>query len=198
MIVVTIFISTLFEHISQKIHMHPYLSLPKLKLSLLKRMTRVSRILLLICTILIPVSLYFFSPYWVAHQVLTALQTQDIVRLKQQIPSKLLTHLLPNTHPEKKWQGAGSQYLKQVWPKLYQEIDPEVLLSLQVQGLTDHEISHYYQNYFNHYALDLGSHQDKIRIEFERTRFIHWHVKRVCYPNPQPATVENRCPSSKR
>ena len=178
--------------------MHPYHYSPKLQLSTLKGMTRLSWILLLICFVLIPVSLYFFSPYWAARQVLTALQTQDIVVLKQKIPKKLLTHILTNTHPEKKWQGAGSNYLQHVWPKLYQEIDRDVWLSFQVQGLTDDEINHYYQNYFNKYALDLGSHHDKIRIEFERTNFIRWHVKRVCYPNPQPDSVENRCPSSKR
>ena len=178
--------------------MHPYHYAPKLQLSTFKGMTKLSWILSLICIMLIPLSLYFLSPYWAAHRVLTALQTQDIVVLKQRIPPELLTHIMTNTHPEKKWKGAGSHYLKHVWPRLYQEMDREVWLSLHVQGLSEDEISHYYQNYFNQYVLDLGSHHDKIRIELERTSFTHWRVKRVCHPNPQPAAVENRCPSSKR
>lgn len=178
--------------------MHPYHHSPKPLFSTLSSMTRLSWVLLLICIVLLPVSLYFFSPFFASHQVLTALKTQDIVVLRQKIPQKLLTHIMTNTHPEKKWKGAGSNYLKHVWPKLYQEMDREVWLSLHVQGLSDDEISHYYQSDLNKYALDLGSHHDKIRIEFERTSFMHWHVKQVCHPNPQPAAVENRCPSSKR
>lgn len=176
--------------------MHPYL--PKLPVSKLKDMTQLSWILLLICIVLVTMNLYFFSPYWASRQVLTALQAQDIVVLRQKIPDKLLTHIMTNTHPEKKWKGAGSNYLKHVWPRLYQEIDREVWLSLHVQELRKDEIHHYYQRYFNQYALDLGSHHDKIRIEFVRSHFIRWHVKRVCHPHPQPAVVENRCPSSKR
>lgn len=192
------FIFMLFEHIRQKTRMHPYHYSPKLQLSTLKGMTHLSWVLLLICMILVPMSLYFFSPYWASRQVLVALQQQDMVVLKQKIPKKLLSHIFTNTHPEKTWQGAGGNYLNHVWPKLYQEIDREVWLSLHVQGLDDNEISHYYQRYFNEYALDLGRHHDKIRIEFERTSFLHWHVTHVCYPNPQPDLVENRCPSSKR
>lgn len=172
--------------------------LPRKRLGGFSSMNRSSWTLLLIGVLLIPICLYYFSAYWVSHQVLSALKTQDINELRQRIPSKLITDLVPNTHPEKNWQGAGSQYLKHVWPKLYQEIDREVWLSLHVQGLSDREISHYYERYFNRYALDLGSDHDKIRIEFERTRFIQWRVQQVCYPNPQPAVVENRCPSSNR
>lgn len=164
----------------------------------LKHIKRMSLVLLFACTLLIPVSLYVFSPYWVARQVLSALQSQDIVTLNQKIPRKLLTHLITNIHPEQKWQGAGSHYLHQVWPRLYQEIDREVWLSLYTQTLNNHEMSYGYQRYFDQYALDLGQHHDQIRIEFERTSFIHWRVKRVCYPNPQPELVVNRCPSSKR
>lgn len=178
--------------------MHPDHHSPKQLFSTLSSMTRLSWLLLLVCIVLLPVSLYFFSPYWASRQVLTALQTQDVVVLRQKIPQKFLTHIMTNTHPEKKWKGAGSTYLKHVWPKLYQEMDREVWLSLHVQGLSDDEIHRGYQRYFNEYALDLGSHHDKIRIEFERSRFIRWQVKRVCHPNPQPSAVENRCPSSKR
>ena len=189
---------TFLKYIRQKIRMYPDHDSPKSRLNMLKGMTLLSWIPMLICIALIPVSLYFFSPYWAARQVLSVLETQDIVQLKHRIPKKLLTHLMTNTHPEVQWKGAGRNYLQHVWPRLYQEIDREVWLSIHVQRLSHHEISHYYQHYFNKYALDLGSHHDQIRIEFERTSFIHWRVKRVCYPNPQPATVENRCPSSKR
>ncbi len=178
--------------------MHPYHYSPKRQLSTLKGMTRLSWMLLIVCIVLVPISLYVFSPYWAARQTLSALQSQDTEALKKRIPRKLLTQIMTNTHPEKKWQGVGGTYLKHVWPRLYQEMDREVWLSLHVQGLGDDEISHYYQHYFNQYALDLGSHHDKIRIEFARTSFIRWHVKRVCHPNPQPELVENRCPSSKR
>lgn len=178
--------------------MHPDYDFLKRRLGTFKHITRLSWILLLSCIVLVTLSLYFFSPYWAARQTLSALQTQDIVQLKQHIPKKLLTHLISNSHPDVHWKGAGSNYLKHVWPKLYHEIDREVWLSLQVQGLTDDEISHYYQHYFNQYALDLGSQHDQIRIEFVRTNFLRWHVTRVCYPNPQPLDVENRCPSSKR
>lgn len=178
--------------------MHPYYYLPKLQVSTLKSMTRLRGTLLFIVIVLVTMCFYFFSPYWASRQVLTALQTQDVEVLRQKIPNKLLTRIMTNTHPEKQWKGAGSHYLKHVWPKLYQEIDREVWLSLHVQGLRDDEIHRGYQRYFNQYALDLGSHHEKIRVEFERTNFIRWQVKRVCYPNPQPAAVKNRCPSSKR
>ncbi|HEY4712622.1 MAG TPA: hypothetical protein VIH30_00025, partial [Aquirhabdus sp.] len=68
--------------------------------------------------VLVTMNLYFFSPYWASRQVLTALQAQDIVVLRQKIPDKLLTHIMTNTHPEKKWKVAGSNYLKHVWPRL--------------------------------------------------------------------------------
>lgn len=178
--------------------MHPDHYSPKHNLSTLKGMTRLSWVLLIICIVLLPVSLYLLSPFFASRQVLNALQTQDIVVLRQKIPNKLLTHIMTNTHPEKQWKGAGGQYLNHVWPIIYQEIDREVWLSLHVQGLKDDEISHYYQNNFDQYALDLGSDHDKIRIEFMRSHFMKWHVQRVCYPNPQPELVENRCPSSNR
>jgi hypothetical protein len=178
--------------------MHPDHDFLKRRLGTLKHIIRLSWILMLICIVLVTLSLYFFSPYWATRQILSALQTQDIVQLKQRIPKKLLTHLITNTHPDVHWKSAGGQYLKHVWPKLYQEIDREVWLSLHVQGLREDEIRHYYQHYFNQYALDLGSQHEQIRIEFERTNILRWHVTRVCYPNPQPDWVENRCPSSKR
>ncbi len=170
----------------------------KKRLNRLTHMNRLSWILWLTSSLLLLFCLYYFSAYWASRQVLNALKTQNMMLLKQKIPSKLLTHLLPNTHPEKKWQGAGSEYLKHVWPKLYQEMDREAWLSLRVQKINDHEISHHYQHYFNQYALDLGSSDDQIRIEFERTGLIHWRVKQVCYPDPQPDTIENGCLSSNR
>ncbi len=150
------------------------------------------------CVFISLASIYYLSPYWAAHQLLTAFEAQDTPAIKKQIPNKLLLHIIPNLHPEQQWQGAGSHYLKNVWPRLYVAMNHAAWLSIQAQVLRQDNASHYYEHYFNRYALDLGSDHDQIRIEFERVSFLHWQVKRVCYPNPQPDWVVNRCPSSKR
>jgi hypothetical protein len=143
---------------------------------------------------------YYFSAYWAAHKLMKALEAQDILKIKKEIPDELLVHLIPKVHYAQHWQGAGHNYLQHVEPRLYAETNRDAWLAIQAQVQSQTNTHHYYAHYFNHYRLDLGSDisHDQIRIEFERTTFMKWHVIQVCYPNPQPDWVENRCPSSKR
>lgn len=141
---------------------------------------------------------YYFSAYWAAHELMSTFEAQDTVDIKKKIPEKLLVHLIPSVHPQQDWQGAGRNYLQHVEPRLYAEIDPSAWLAIQAQVQSNNTTHHYYAHYFNRYMLDLGSHHDQIRFEFERTNFLRWHVTRLCYPNPQPDWLVNRCPSSKR
>jgi hypothetical protein len=143
---------------------------------------------------------YLFSPYWAAHKLLSAFEEQDILKIKALIPEQFTIHLIPKTHSAMYWQGAGRKYLQHIEPKLYSEIDPIAWLAVQAQLQGNNDTHHYYAHYFNQYQLDLGSNQDhqQLRIVFTRTDLMHWHVTRVCYPNPQPDWVVNRCPSSNR
>lgn len=141
---------------------------------------------------------YYCSAYWATHELMNAFEAQDTVTIKNKIPEKLLIHLIPKVHPEQDWLGVGHNYLKHVEPRLYAEIEPSAWLAIQAQVQSKDNTHHYYAHYFNRYRLDLGSDHEQIRIEFERTNFLRWHVTHVCYPNPQPDWVENRCPSSKR
>lgn len=141
---------------------------------------------------------YYLSAYWATHRLMSSFEAQDIAAIKQKIPDEMLAHIIPKRHSEKDWKGVGHNYLQHVEPRLYTEIDPAAWLSIQAQVLGNNKTHHYYEHYFNRYRLDLGTNHDQIRIEFERTNFMHWHVKRVCYPNPQPDWTVNLCPSSKR
>jgi hypothetical protein len=154
--------------------------------------------MLLSYVILLLSGAYYFSPYWAAHKLMNAFEAQDLLKIKKAIPDELLVHLIPKVHSAQHWHGAGRNYLQHIEPRLYAETNRDAWLAIQAQVQNQTTTHHYYAHFFNRYRLDLGSNHDQIRIEFERTNFIHWHVKRVCYPNPQPDWVENRCPSSKR
>jgi len=148
--------------------------------------------------IIMLMGVYYLSAYWATHRLMSAFEAQDIAAIKQKIPDEMLAHILPKHHSAQDWRGAGHHYLQQVEPQLYTEIDRDAWLAIQAQVLGNNKTHHYYTQYFYRYRLDLGQDHDQIRIEFERTNFMHWHVKRVCYPNPQPDWTVNRCPSSKR
>ncbi len=151
-------------------------------------------------SVIIIAGFYYLSGSWAAQELLTALHTQNIVDIKQKIPETLIADSLPIVDSEKNWQGAGRNYLRHVEPRLYAETDQIAWFAIQAQVQINEATEYYYSDYFNHYALDLGNDQDhdQIRIEFKRENFINWQVALVCYPNPQPDWVVNRCPSSNR
>jgi hypothetical protein len=143
---------------------------------------------------------YYFSPYWSAYKLMKAFEAQDILKIKKDIPDKLLSHFFPKMHSAQHWHGAGHKYLQHVESRLYSETNRDAWLAIQAQMQILKNTHYYYNHFFNHYRLDLGSDNshDQIRIEFQRSYFMSWNITRVCYPNPQADWVENRCPSSKR
>ncbi len=161
-----------------------------------RHMTRL-RWLLLLMTMMLLGAIYLLSPYPAVHALSKALEDEDLPTLRTAIPASLLRDLIPNTHPDQHWTGAGKTYLKRVWPQFYREIDRHAWLSIEAQSLKAHQTQHYRDD-LNHYALDFGSGHDQIRFEFDRSKLINWQLARVCYPSPQPDVVAKRCPSSKR
>jgi hypothetical protein len=148
--------------------------------------------------IVVTASIYHLSGPWAAQELISTLQTQNIVDIKKKIPQALITDMRPHLHSEKNWQGAGGNYLRHVEPRLYAETDQSAWFIIQAQVQINQATQHYYTDYFNHYVLDLGIEHDQIRIEFKRKKFIDWHIVQICYPNPQPDWVVSRCPSSNR
>lgn len=142
--------------------------------------------------------IYYLSGSWAAEELISALQTQHIGDIKKKIPQALIANIHPKSDSETNWQGAGRNYLLHVEPRLYAETDQSAWFAIQTQVQINKVTLHYYSHYFNRYVLDLGIGYDQIRIEFKRKKFMSWHVSQVCYPNPQPDWVVNRCSSSNR
>jgi hypothetical protein len=151
---------------------------------------------LLITLLVVLLAALMLSPYPTVHTLVKALEAEDLPALRREIPALQLLGLVPNSHPDRRWQGAGKSYLSHVWPQLYSTLDRHAWLSIEAQTLKKQQHQHFID--FNHYALDIGASHDQIRFEFRRHQLFRWQLSTVCYPNPQPDVVVKRCPSSKR
>lgn len=110
----------------------------------------------------------------------------------------VLSGLLPRpTAKPPHWHGAGSAYLKQVWPQVYANDDPLALLRLSMLQ-SDQSPKNHYARYFSHYDIVTGSPDQAIVISLKRQGFVQWQPYRVCVERAQPSLDLMICPSDNR
>lgn len=161
---------------------------------------RISWKVLLLAALLTGGLLLVIGPaFYAGHQLRQAMQDPDVTELDHRIPDALLQGLFPDLKPYQQWQGAGRQYLQQVWPTVYRNLNRHVVLQLQYQQQVDQDSgSERFQlvSYQKAYWY-WGNGPEAMRLTLIRDGLIHYRVSDLCYVQPAQSTAR-RCPSDNR
>lgn len=151
---------------------------------------------LVVCAAL---GVYIDRPRHIAHHLLDAMQQQHFDRLPTPLKLDLQQALMrANGHATDRpaWQGAGGDYLRNIWPTLAQQQQPEQLLLLQLSQFTAQQRMGY-RDFPDVYVLQIGE-INPIDFEFQRQGWFGWQLSAICTAQPQPALTLKRCPSPSR
>lgn len=147
--------------------------------------------------IIVWLSIYLGSAYWIAYDLKRQLLQADVVSVEKLVPETLLQEFKAKKLI-KKPHGAGAKYLKQVWPVVIKQQDLYKLLILQVDATRGKNSAWHFSDFPSRFRLTLGEENQQVWFEWQRQTWRTWQLVGLCFYNPQPLEELKSCESSKR